>query len=78
MEEGGEGNGGGRCGAGCDECPCDLYELEVHLESRAGLGCLFGETESEVCWGVCLVKLNQKCVEKELMTSGIDESGLVE
>ena len=50
MEEGGEGNGGGRCDAGCGEYPCDLYELEVHLESRAGLGCLFGKTELELCW----------------------------
>ena len=51
MEEGGEGNGGGRCGAGCGECRCDLYELEVHFESHAVLGCLFGKTELELCWG---------------------------
>ena len=50
MEEGREGNGGGRCDAGCGEYPCDLYELEVHLESRAVLGCLFGKTELELCW----------------------------
>ena len=29
-------------------------------------------------WGVCLAKPSQNCVEEELMTSGIDESRLVE